>query len=53
MAEHMAQMAVPRAMMGLRQAREAIAANSEISASVRQEVLADLDREIARLEAEH
>jgi beta-lactamase regulating signal transducer with metallopeptidase domain len=53
MAEHMAQMAVPRAMMGLRQAREAIAANSEISASVKQEVLADLDREIARLEAEH
>jgi hypothetical protein len=32
-------------------ARDAIAHNDEISASVRDEVLAELDREIVRLEA--
>jgi len=53
MGQHMALMGMNHARMGLRQAREAIAANSDMSASVKQEVLADLDREIARLEAEH
>jgi beta-lactamase regulating signal transducer with metallopeptidase domain len=47
-----ARLAIPRAMMGLRGAREMIANNADMSASVKQEVLADLDREIARLEAE-
>jgi beta-lactamase regulating signal transducer with metallopeptidase domain len=40
------------ALGGLRQARGAIAHNPEMSASVKAEVLADLDQEIARLEAE-
>jgi hypothetical protein len=40
-----------QASMGLRMARDAIAHNDEISASVRDEVLAELDREIVRLEA--
>jgi hypothetical protein len=48
-----AQMAVGQAQMGLRMARNAIANNPEISESVRNEVLSDLDREIVRLEAEH
>jgi hypothetical protein len=39
-------------MMSLRGAREMIAGNTDMSASVKREVLADLDREIARLEAE-
>jgi beta-lactamase regulating signal transducer with metallopeptidase domain len=46
-----ARMAEGRASMGLRMARESIAGNSEMSASVRDEVLAELDQEIARLEA--
>jgi hypothetical protein len=41
-----------QASMGLRMAREAIAQNAEISASVRDQVLAELDQEIVRLEAE-
>jgi beta-lactamase regulating signal transducer with metallopeptidase domain len=52
MAEREGRLALPRAMMGLRGAREMIANNADMSASVKQEVLADLDREIARLEAE-
>jgi beta-lactamase regulating signal transducer with metallopeptidase domain len=52
-ADIQARMSETHARMGLRQAREAIAANGAMSASVKQEVLADLDREIARLEAEH
>ncbi|MGX7952338.1 M56 family metallopeptidase [Tsuneonella sp. HG249] len=39
------------ALMGLRSARAAIAANDEMSAEIRNEVLEELDREIARLEA--
>jgi beta-lactamase regulating signal transducer with metallopeptidase domain len=53
MAEHMALNGMDHARMGLRQARETIAANAEMSDSVKHEVLADLDREIARLDAEH
>jgi hypothetical protein len=53
MAEHMALNGMDHARMGLRQARETIAANAEMSDSVKREVLADLDREIARLDAEH
>jgi beta-lactamase regulating signal transducer with metallopeptidase domain len=41
-----------QASMGLRMAREAIAHNQAISASVRDQVLAELDQEIVRLEAE-
>jgi hypothetical protein len=52
MAERQARLAVPRAMMGLRGAREMIANNADMSESVKREVLGDLDREIARLEAE-
>jgi len=48
-----AQMAMGQATMGLRMARNAIANNPEISASVRNEILGELDREIVRLEAEH
>jgi beta-lactamase regulating signal transducer with metallopeptidase domain len=44
-------MAQGQALMSLRGARNIVAGNSEISESVRQEVLADLDREIARIEA--
>ena len=47
-----ADMAQGRAAMGLRMAREAIAHNGEISASVRDQVLAELDQEIVRLEAQ-
>ena len=50
--ERQVRLAMPRAMMGLRGAREMIANNTEMSASTKQEVLADLDREIARIEAE-
>jgi hypothetical protein len=46
-------MAQGQAQMGLRMARNAIANNPEISESVRNEVLGELDREIVRLEAEH
>ncbi len=46
-----AQMAQRRAQVGLRQAREAIASNEGMSDSVKREVLADLDKEIARLDA--
>ena len=46
-----AQMAHGQASMGLRMAREAIAHNAEISAAVRDQVLAELDQEIVRLEA--
>jgi hypothetical protein len=53
MAETQARMGKMHAKMGLRQARGAIAANDGMSASVKQEVLADLDREIARLDAEN
>lgn len=52
MAEREARLAVPRAMTSLRGARAMIAGNDDLSASVKREVLADLDREIARLEAE-
>jgi hypothetical protein len=48
-----AQMAQGQVQMGLRMARNAIANNPEISESVRNEVLGELDREIVRLEAEH
>ena len=47
-----ARMAEGQASMGLRRAREAIAHNDAISASVRDQVLAELDQEIVRLEAE-
>jgi hypothetical protein len=47
-----ARMAEGQASMGLRMAREAIAHNAEISASVRDQVLAELDQEIVRLEAQ-
>lgn len=40
-----------RALMGLKMARGSIARNTEMSAEVRADVLADLDKEIARLEA--
>ena len=50
--ERMAEGAVRQALGGLRQARNAIARNTEMSASVKAEVLDDLDQEIARLEAE-
>ena len=46
-----AEMAEGQASMGLRSAREAIAHNDAISATVRDEVLAELDKEIVRLEA--
>jgi bla regulator protein blaR1 len=45
-----AEMAQGQASMGLRMAREAIAHNDEISASVRDQVLAELDQEIERIE---
>lgn len=48
-----ARMGERQARMGLRQAREAIAGNDEISDSAKREILADLDREIARLDAAH
>jgi hypothetical protein len=48
-----AQMAQGQALMGLRMARNAVAGNSAISESVRQEVLRDLDQELARLQSEH
>jgi len=47
-----AQMAQGQAAMALRDARAAIAEAREMTDSVRQEVLADLDREIARLDAQ-
>jgi hypothetical protein len=47
-----ARMAQGQASVGLRMAREAIAHNAEISASVRDQVLAELDQEIVRLEAQ-
>jgi hypothetical protein len=47
-----AQMAKGQAAMALRDARASIAAAREMTDSVRREVLADLDREIARLDAE-
>ncbi|MGZ3171860.1 MAG: M56 family metallopeptidase [Croceibacterium sp.] len=52
MGEQQAMMAQGHAMMSLRMARNAVAGNDEMSASVKQEVLADLDKEIARLEAD-
>jgi len=51
MGEQQAMIAQGHAMMSLRMARNAVAGNDEMSASVKQEVLADLDKEIARLEA--
>jgi hypothetical protein len=51
-AEHQAQFAEGRALMSLRMARNTVAGNAAIGDSVKQEVLADLDKEIARLEAE-
>ncbi|MBO0749908.1 MAG: hypothetical protein J2O44_05715, partial [Porphyrobacter sp.] len=53
MGEQQALMGQQHALMSLRMARNAVANNAEISDSVRQEVLADLDKELARLEAEH
>ena len=50
---HEAQMAQGQAAMALRDARETIARTTDITDSVRREVLADLDREIARIDAEH
>lgn len=47
-----AEMAQGQASMGLRMARESIARNSEMSTAVRDQVLAELDQEIARLEAQ-
>jgi len=38
--------------MNLRMARNTVAGNQAMNASVKQEVLADLDKEISRLEAE-
>jgi hypothetical protein len=52
MAERQARLALPHAAMSLRGARAMIANNEDISDSVKREVLADLDREIARLESE-
>jgi beta-lactamase regulating signal transducer with metallopeptidase domain len=49
--EREALMAKGQAAMALRDARAAIAEAREMTDSVRQEVLADLDREIARLDA--
>jgi beta-lactamase regulating signal transducer with metallopeptidase domain len=46
-----ARMAQSQALIGLRGARNIVAGNSEMGASVKQEVLADLDREIARIES--
>jgi beta-lactamase regulating signal transducer with metallopeptidase domain len=46
-----ARMAQGQALLSLRGARNMIAGNSDMSASVKQEVLAELDKEIARLEA--
>jgi hypothetical protein len=51
--QRMAQQAQGHAMMSLRQARETIASNDELSDSVKREVLVDLDREIARLQVDH
>lgn len=48
-----ARMAEGQARMGLRSAREAIAGNPDLSPAVRNEILADLDKEITRLEAQH
>ncbi|HSQ96268.1 MAG TPA: M56 family metallopeptidase [Croceibacterium sp.] len=53
MGQHEAQMAQGQALMALRDARTTIATTKDMSDSVRQEVLADLDREIARLTAQH
>jgi beta-lactamase regulating signal transducer with metallopeptidase domain len=53
MGQHMALMGMDHARMSLHQARDTIAANNEMSDSVKREVLADLDREIARLDAQH
>lgn len=47
-----ADMAKGHALMSLRMARNAIAGNDAVGDSVKQEVLADLDKEIARLEAD-
>jgi beta-lactamase regulating signal transducer with metallopeptidase domain len=47
-----AQVAQGQALLSLRGARNMIAGNSDISDSVKREVLSDLDNEIARLEAE-
>jgi hypothetical protein len=41
-----------QALAGLRQARGSVARNTAMSASMKAEVLRDLDQEIARLEAE-
>jgi beta-lactamase regulating signal transducer with metallopeptidase domain len=51
--ERQARDSMRHALGGLRQARGTIAHNTEMSASVRAKVLAELDTEIARIEAEH
>lgn len=53
MGQREARMAQGQAAMALRDARATIASTRDMSDSVRQEVLADLDREIARIDAEH
>jgi beta-lactamase regulating signal transducer with metallopeptidase domain len=50
--ERQARDGLRQALAGLRQARGSVARNTAMSASVRSEVLGDLDKEIARLEAE-
>lgn len=50
--ERQARAGMRHALGGLRQARAAIAGNTDMSASVKAEVLKDLDQEIARLQAE-
>jgi hypothetical protein len=51
--ERQARNSMRHALGGLRQARGTIAHNTEMNASVRAKVLAELDTEIARIEAEH
>jgi hypothetical protein len=50
--ERQARDGVRQALAGLRQARGSVARNTAMSASVKAEVLRDLDKEIARLDAE-
>jgi hypothetical protein len=51
--QHAALMAQGTALTALRSARETIARTTDMTDAVRQEVLADLDKEIARLDTRH
>jgi beta-lactamase regulating signal transducer with metallopeptidase domain len=51
--QHTALMAQGTALTALRSARETIARTTDMTDAVRQEVLADLDKEIARLDTRH